>query len=339
MNITTLGIDLAKNSFSIAGMNQHNKFVLRKTLSRKKLLNFIANCPPCLIGMEACSGAHYWSREFKQFGHQVGIIAAKFVQPYRKGGKNDNNDAEAICEAVRRPNIWFVPEKTPEQQAMLCVHRIRQGLVSDRTAMVNQLRGLLSEFGIIIPKGRYAVNKAIPEILEDAENQLPPLARRMIAQLWQRIERVHQEILSYDRELSHIVRTNDIAKHLLTIPGVGEQTASGIIASVPDPRAFKNSRQFAAWLGLVPRQYTTGGNIRLGRITKRGDRYLRTCLVHGARAALSRIKEKDDHVSLWAKQLIERRGYLKAVVALAARNARLIWTLMVKQEDYRAMSA
>lgn len=336
-NLTTIGIDLAKTSFSVVGMDQQGKILFRKTLSRKKLLAFIATCPACLIGMEACSGAHYWGRAFRKLGHDIAIIAAKFVEPCRKNGKNDMNDAEAICEAVRRPNVWFVPVKTADQQAVLTLHRIRKGLVEERTRLLNQLRGLLSEFGIIIAKGRYPAQKAIPEILEDGDNGLPFLARRMIDRVWQRIKLVNEEILEYDRELSRLVREDDMAKRLMTIPGVGEQVATGVVASVPDPKLFKNSRQFAAWLGLVPRQYTTGGHIRLGRITKRGDSYLRTCLVHGARAAIANLKDKQDHVSCWVRELIARRGYLRAVVALAARNARLIWTLMMKKEDFKAM--
>jgi len=338
MNITTIGIDLAKNSFSLVGMNRHGKVMFRKTLSRKKLLGFIAQCPPCVISMEACSGAHYWGREFQKLGHQVRLIAVKFIEPYRKGGKNDNNDAEAICEAVSRPNIWFVPVKSPDQQAELCIHRIRQGLVSERTGMMNQLRGLLSEFGFIMPRGRHPAQNAIGGILEDAENGLPMLARRVINNLWQRIKQANEEIRGYDRELRELVKANSVARQIMTIPGVGEQTASGVVASVPDPRLFRNSRQFAAWLGLVPRQYTTGGKIKLGRITKRGDQYLRTCLVHGARAVVASLGDKQDRVSCWIRALIERRGYLRAVVALAARNARLIWTLMMKREDYRAIA-
>lgn len=337
MNITTLGIDLAKTSFSLVGMDEHGKVILRKTLRRNKLLPFIANLPPCLIGMEACSGAHYWGREFQALGHRIGVMAAKFVAPYRKGGKNDNNDAEAICEAVRRPNIWFVPVKSADQQAVLCLHRVRQSVIKERTALINQLRGLLSEFGIVIAKGRYSAQTEIPRILEDADNGLPMLARQFIDDIWQRIQQANQQVLKYDRALYALVRTDPTAKRLMTIPGVGEQVATAISASVPDPRLFKNSRQFAAWLGLVPRQYTTGGHIRLGRITKRGDKYLRMCLVHGARAVIASLKDKQDQVSCWVRQLIERRGYLRAVVALAARNARLIWTLMMKKENYRAI--
>ena len=251
MNITTLGVDLAKTSFSLVGMDKHGKVVLRKTLTRSKLLPFIAQLPSCLIGMEACSGAHYWGREFRKLGHQVGQIAVKFVEPYRKGGKNDNTDAEAICEAVRRPNLHFVPIKTVDQQAELCLHRVRQSLVWDRTRQLNQLRGLLSEFGIVMAKGRYPAQNAIPGILEDAENGLPALARRVIQQLWQRIERINGDIAGYDRELTQLAKGNEDARRLMSIPGVAEQTATGVLASVPDIHQFNNGRQFAAWLGMA----------------------------------------------------------------------------------------
>lgn len=230
-NITTLGIDLAKNTFSLVGMDDRGIICLKKTLTRKKLLPFVAQLPACFIAMEACSGAHYWAKEFKSLGHTVGILAAKFVEPFRKGGKNDINDAEAICEAARHPSIHFVPVKTSDQQAILTIHRIRKGLIGERTDQINQLRGLLSEFGIVMPQGRYPAQNTIPLILEDAE---------------------------YDQEIRNSIKQDENAKRLETIPGVGELTASAIAASVPDPRLFKNARQFAAWLGLVPRQCTTG---------------------------------------------------------------------------------
>ena len=335
--IKTLGIDLAKNTFSLVGTDEHGKVIMRKTLSRRKLLPYIVQLNPCLIAMEACSGAHYWAREFKSIGHQVAIIAAKFIEPFRTGGKNDNNDAQAICEAATRPNIWHVPIKTIDQQAVMTLHRVRQGLIKERTTMINQLRGLLSEFGIVIAKGRYELQGKIQSILEDAENGLPHLARQMINNLWQRIKQANQQILSYDRTLAQQVREDTVAQRLMTIPGVGEQIATAVSANVPDPRLFKNSRQFCAWLGLVPRQFTTGGKVRLGRITKRGDKYLRMCLIHGARAVMANLRDKQDKVSCWVRELIARRGYLRAAVALAARNARLIWTLMVKQEDYKVV--
>jgi transposase len=271
----------------------------------------------------------------KKLGHRVGIMAPRFVAPYRKGGKNDGNDAEAICEAVGRPGMRFVPVKSDEQQAILCLHRIRQGLIKERTALINQLRGLLSEFGLILPKGRYSAQHDIPGILEDGDNGLPMLARRLLNDTYLRLRTLNEQILAYDRELNHLVKDSEPAQRLMTIPGIGAITATALLASVGDPRQFKNGRQFAAWLGLTPRQYTTGGKIRLGRITKKGDAYLRTLLIHGTRAVLSTIKDKDDKLSHWSRALIERRGYKRAAVALAAKNARIVWALMVRNETYR----
>lgn len=323
MNVTTIGIDLAKHTFSLHGVDSRGKTVFRKTLSRGKLLPFLARQPPCLIGMEACSGAHYWGRELMKRGHRVGIMAPRFVAPYRQGGKNDGNDAEAICEAVGRPGMRWVPVKSDEQQAVLSLHRIRQGLIKERTALINQLRGLLSEFGLIMPKGRYSAQHDIPGILEDAENGLPMLIRKLLHDTWLRLKTLND---------------SEPAKRLMTIPGIGAITATALLASVGDPKQFKNGRQFATWLGLTPRQYTTGGKIRLGRITKKGDAYLRTLLIHGTRAVLSTVKDKQDRLSIWTKTLIERRGYKRAAVALAAKNARILWALMIKGETYRMKS-
>jgi transposase len=338
MSVSAIGIDLAKNTFSLHGVDEHGKVFLKKTVSRNKLLLTLANVPPCLIGMEACSGAHYWAREISKLGHDVRIMAPKFVIPYRKGGKNDNNDAAAICEAVTRPDMRFVPAKSAEQQALLSLHRVRQGLITQRTALINQLRGLLSEFGIVIPKGRYQTHDYVPDILEDGENGLPALARELINDVWQRYRTTCEEVLSADRKISALARESEQASRLMTIPGIGELSATAMVASV-DPKQFENSRQVAAWLGLTPRQYTTGGHIRLGRITKQGDNYLRMCLVHGARAVVANLRDKQDKVSCWIRELIARRGYKRAIVAVAARNARLIWTLLVKQEDYRMVPA
>lgn len=338
MSVSAIGIDLAKNSFSLHGIDEQGKARLRKTVSRKKLLDTLANVPPCLIGMEACSGAHYWARELSKLGHEVRIMAPKFVIPYRKGVKNDNNDAEAICEALTRPNMRFVPIKSAEQQAVLSLHRVRQGLITQRTALINQLRGLLSEFGIVMPAGRYKTHEQVPYILEDAENGLPILAREVIHEVWQRYLTTCEEVLKADRRLSALARESEQARRLMTIPGVGELIATAMVAAI-DPKMFDNSRQLPAWLGLTPRQYTTGGNVRLGRITKHGDKYLRMGLVHGARAVIANLGDKQDKVSCWLRDLVERRGYKRAIVALAARNARLIWTLLVKQEDYRVLPA
>lgn len=339
MNITTIGIDLAKHSFSLHGIDQHGKVVLRKTMSRGKLLGFMAQLPPCVVGMEACSGAHYWGREFVKLGHQVGIMAPRFVAPYRKNEKNDSNDAEAICEAATRPSMRFVPVKSAEQQAVLVLHRIRAGLVKERTALINQLRGLLTEFGIVMPVGRYSAQEALPAILEDADNALPHLARRLLADAHDRLLKVNEQIRAYDRELETLARESEAARRLMTIPGIGAVTATALVASVGDPSQFHSGRQFAAWLGLVPRQYTTGGKVRLGRITKRGDVYLRTLLIHGTRAVLAALKDKNDRVSQWVRELVARRGYKRAVVALAAKNARILWAMLMQRRDYELKAA
>jgi transposase len=337
MNVTTIGIDLAKNTFSLCGSNVHGKVLFRKTLQRDKLLAFIAQQPPCLIGMEACSGAHYWARQFQSLGHTIGIMAPKFVTPFRKGGKNDSNDAAAIAQAVAHPEMHFVTVKSAEQQAALCLHRLREGLVADRTAQVNRLRGLLSEFGIVIPQGFGEAKRTIPAILDDTNNALPVLARRLLRDAYDHLEHIHQQVLAYDREIESIARLNEDAKRLTAIPGIGPITATALLATVGDFKQFKNGRQFAAWLGLTPRQYTTGGKTRLGRITKRGDVYLRTLLIHGARSVVARREQKLDAVGHWIKALVNRAGFKCAAVALAAKQARMVWAIMTKQSEYTAV--
>ena len=339
MNVTTVGIDLAKNVFSVHGVDGHGKVVLKKTVSRGRLLECFANLPPCVVGMEACSGAHHWARALRDQGHDARIIAPRFVIPYRKSGKNDGNDAEAICEAVSRPAMRFVPVKSAEQQAILCLHRIRAGLVAERTAQINQIRGLMSEFGLIMPKGRYPAQHHIPDLLEDADNGLPSLARRLLADVWQRVLQLNEQILAYDREMEALARQSETAKRLMSIPGIGAITATALIASIADPGQFKSGRQLAAWLGLTPRQYSTGGKTRLGRITKQGDKYLRMLLIHGTRAVLATLRDKQDRISCWLRELIARRGYKRAAVALAAKNARIIWALLTHGEDYRLQPA
>jgi transposase len=339
MNLTTIGIDLAKNTFSLHGTDAQGKTVLKKTVSRAKLLEFFANLPPCIVGMEACTGAHHWARGLLALGHDARIIAPRFVIPYRKNGKNDGNDAEAICEAVSRPAMRFVPVKSSEQQAILCLHRIRQQVVTERTAQINQIRGLLSEFGLIMPRGRYSAQHHIPDILENADNGLPNLARRLLDDVWHRIRQLNQQILAYDRELDALARQNEHAKQLMTIPGIGATTATALVASIGDPKQFRNGRQLAAWLGLTPRQYSTGGKSRLGRITKQGDKYLRMLLIHGTRAVLAALRDKQDRTSCWLRELIARRGYKRAAVALAAKNARVVWVILNRGESYRSDNA
>jgi transposase len=337
MKITTIGIDLAKQSYSVHGVDAHGKVMLRKTLSRAKLLELMAQLEPCLVGTEACGGAHDMARRLMAMGHTVRLMAAKFVHPYRKSQKNDGNDAEAICEAVGRPSMRFVPVKSAEQEALLTVHRVRGELVQARTALINQLRGLLVEFGIVMPKGRYQFRAQVGGWLSD--ERVPSLARQVLSELNACIRSLDQDILGYDRRLEAIARQSEPVQRIMAIGGVGPITATAMVASIAEAKVFKNGRELAAWLGLVPRQYSTGGKPRLGRITKRGDVYLRTLLVHGARAALTIMARRGDRLALWARALIARRGFKKACVALAAKNARTIWALLAKGEAYRAPDA
>lgn len=335
MVIKAIGIDLAKSVFSLYGIDDHGKCVLRKTVKRHQLLNEIAKIPKCLIGMEACSSAQHWAHEFIKLGHDARIMPARFVIPYRKSQKNDSNDAEAICEAVTRPNMRFVAIKSAEQQAVLCLHRLRRGLIKDRTARINRLRGLLAEYGFAAPKGRYPGQTTMYALLEDAENSLPDLARRLLKECWDSIEALSKEIQSYDRQLSELAKQSESAKRLMTIPGIGEITATGLVATISDGKQYDNGRQLAAWLGLVPRQYSTGGKPRLGRISKQGDSYLRTLLIHGARAVVSTCKDKEDKLSLWIKSLLARVGFAKTTVALAAKNARIAWALLTRETEFK----
>jgi transposase len=322
--VSTVGIDLAKNVFSVHGVDAHGVVMIRRTVSRAKLAELVAQLPPCLIGMEACSGAHEWARRFAGFGHTVKLMAPKFVTPYRKSGKNDGNDAEAICEAVARPNMRFVPIKSVEQQAELTLHRVRQGFVEERTASLNRIRGLLAEFGYVLPLRAAEVRRHVPELLE----KLPIRVANCVRDLLEHALRLEAKALEYEREIRAQVRSNALAQRAQTRQGIGPTTASALVATVGNAIDFKNGRQFAAWLGLVPRQYSTGGKTRLGHITKRGDPYLRTLLVMGARAVLQRAARLNDPFSRWALAVQQRRGYHRACIAVAAKNARVAWALL-----------
>ena len=265
--ITTLGIDLAKRVFALHGVNAAGRVVLRRMCRRDELTGIVAQLPPCLLGMEACSGAHEWGRQFERFGHTVRLMAPKFVRPYRKAGKNDYHDAEAICEAVARPNMRFVPVKSLEQQATLCLHRVRQGFVEERTATINRIRGLLSEFGFVLPQKAIAVRRGLPPLLD----RLPALARQALTDLYAHLSLLDERIRDYERQIVQLARQNEAACRLRAITGVGPIIALAMVATVGDARSFDSGRQFAAWLGLVPRQWSSGGKIRLGRITRRGD--------------------------------------------------------------------
>ncbi len=330
--ITTVGIDLAKSVFSVHAIDEGGAVLIRKTVSRSKLVAMVAQWPACVIGMEACSGAHEWARRFQEFGHTVRIMAPRFVVPYRKSGKNDGNDAEAICEAVLRPNMRFVPVKSAEQQALLTLHRVRQGFVEERTATVNRIRGLLAEFGVVLPSRVIEVRRGAAR----ASESLPALARHAIADLLEHLRALDARISAYERELEQLARSSAAATRLMAINGVGPMTALATVASVGPAHEFKNGRQFAAWLGLVPRQWSTGGKTRLGHITRRGDAYLRTLLILGARAMLQMAARRTDKLSRWALAVKARCGYHKAVVAVAAKNARIIWALLASGSTFRS---
>jgi transposase len=335
MSIVTVGIDLAKNVFAVHGVDDNGKAVLVKPkVSREQLLPLMAQLPPCVIGMEACSGAHHWARQFRPHGHTIRLMAPKFVTPYRmsgKRGKNDAADAAAICEAVTRPNMRFVPVKEEHQQIILCLHRTRQGFVEERTATYNRLRGLLSEFGIVLPQKVACLRREIGAHLED----LPGYANQCVGDLLAHADQLDARIEAYDRIIAKAARDDARSKRLMTLPGIGPNTASAMLASIGGGHDFKNGRQVAAWIGLTPGQYSSGGKARLGRITKAGENYLRSLLVMGARAVLSGLGEKQDRFSRWARNLLERRGYWRAVVAIAAKNARLAWAVLKYGEDFR----
>lgn len=334
MKITTIGIDLAKEMFQIHGVDAHGKAVLRKQLRRSEMAKFFSNLEPCLIGMEACGSAHHWARKLGEFGHTVKLMAPQFVKPYVKTNKNDMADAEAICEAVSRPNMRFVPMKNIEQQAILSVHRARQGFVKARTAQGNQIRGLLSEFGIVIPQGICSITKRMPDILEDAENDLPGTMRQLLERLNNHLKELDRQVEELEFKIKLWHKENELSRKLEAIPGIGPITASAIVATVGSASEFKNGRQLAAWMGLVPRQHSSGGKQNLLGISKRGDTYLRTLLIHGARAVV-RFAENKAVPNQWLCKLMGRRNKNVATVALANKNARIIWALLAKGTTYR----
>jgi transposase len=321
--------------FAVHGVNETGAVALRQPkVARGKLNALVVSLPPCVIGIEACSGAHYWARQFQAHGHTVRLMAPKLVTPYRmsgKRGKNDAADAAAICEAVQRPNMRFVPVKSEEQQSRLMVHRARQGFVAARTATINRIRGLLSELGIVLPLKAEVVRREACNHLED----LPGYANTVIGDLLSEVSHLDERIKQYDAHVRAMARDCTAAQQLMQLMGIGETTATTIVAMVGNAREFDSGRQFAAWIGLVPGQYSSGGKTRLGRITKAGDAYLRSLLVLGARSVLNAAANKTDSLSRWAMALRERRGYWKAVVAIAAKNARMAWAVLTKGESFK----
>lgn len=335
MQGTRIGLDIAKSVFQVHGVDAHGKVMVRKQLSRSKVLPFFAQLPVCRIGMEACGSAHDWGRELQKLGHDVRLMAVQLIKPYRTKQKNDRNDAEAICEAVSRPQMRFVPIKTVEQQAVLTVHRARELLVTERTAVANQIRGLLLEYGVAIAPGIQRLRRELPNVLSAADDTLPTLARTVVTELKARLLELDERIAGHDRQIAQVARQNEAAKRLMRVEGVGPITATAVVATVGDAKAFHHGRQFAAWLGLVPKQFSTGGKPLLGRITKRGNVYLRTLLIHGARAVLQSTGKRTDAKSVWVEEVRRRRGDNIAAVALAAKHARILWALLAREHEYR----
>lgn len=337
-NITTLGIDIAKNVFQLHGIDKNGKVLLQKRVSRKQLPTTIANLSPCLIGMEACATSNYWALKFNALGHTVKLMSPQYVKPYVKTNKNDMRDAEAICEAVTRPTMRFVAIKSKEQQAIQNLHRIRERLVKNRTALVNQIRSLIGEYGVVIPQGPQHVKGKIFSLLEIHAQELTPLMIRSLKKLYEEFEGLNKAIKDQEDEIKRIAKEQDVCQRLMTLRGVGPITATALVSAIGDINIFKNGRALAAWLGLVPRQHSSGNKQVLLGITKRGDKYLRKLLIHGARSGLSRKKS----LSEFEANLIARRGIQKAYVAFANRNARIVWAIMKNgteyQPDYRKIA-
>jgi len=339
MKVTAIGVDLAKNLIQLHGVDAQGKAALKKQLKRNQVLSFFANLSPCVIGMEACAGAHHWARKLESFGHRVKLMAPQFVKPYVKTNKNDAADAEAICEAVTRPSMRFVPTKNIEQQAVLALHRARQGFVKARTAQANQIRGLLAEYGIVIPQGLSHISKRVPMVVEDGESELPGVFRQLLQRLVEHLKEIDRQVLELEARIQLWHRQNEASRKLAQIPGIGPITASALVASIGDAKSFANGRQLAAWLGLVPRQHSSGGKQVLLGISKRGDVYLRTLLILGARAVLRILDQKTDCTQAWLKRLLARRNSNVAAVALANKNARIVWALLAHGREYDAAYA
>lgn len=333
-----VGVDLAKRVIQVNSVDQAGRLVTAKALPRDKFMAWCAQLPPgCVVAMEACGGAHHWARKLRAMGFDVRLIAGNFVGPYRmqgKSGKNDANDAAAVCEAASRPCMRFVPIKTPEQQAMLAVHRLREGYKEERTACINRIRGLLTEFGLVFAQSPDALRRALPEALEDASNELPSLARMALQRAHLHWVELECHIAWCNERIDAHVRSDAQARSAAQLCGIGPVTASALVASVGDFTQFKSGAQFGSWLGLVPSQNSSGGKASLGRITKRGDDYLRTLLIQGAKSAVMTAHKRTDKISQWLVQLLSRVGWQKAVVALANKNARILWAVLARGRTF-----
>lgn len=334
--VMVLGIDLAKRSFQLHGVDHRGEVVLRKQLNRSKLAAFMAQLPACTVGMEACGGAHHWSRVFKSYGHTVRMMAPQFVKPYVKSNKNDAVDAEAICEAVQRPSMRFVPMKSIEQQDLQSLHRIRSQVVARRTAQSNQIRGLLLEYGITIPQGIRYVRTQVPAILEAADNGLSGLFRELLHELYEELVYLDERVQRLEGKLSHLCEQNEDCQRLRSIQGIGVLSATALVAAIGDIEAFRSGRELAAWIGLVPKQHSTGGKSTLMGISKRGDAYLRTLLIHGGRTVVRVAHKYRTRHCRWVSDVEQRRGKNIAAVAVANKNARIAWALLNRKTSYQA---
>lgn len=332
-----IAIDLAKNVFQVCGMNTRQKVTFNKQLRRTELAAFMHNQPPLEVVMEACYSSHYWGRCFEAMGHTVKLLPAQHVAPFVRGNKSDHNDALAIAEAARRPHITPVPIKTVEQQDIQALHRLRERYVSQRTALINQTRGLLSEYGIIAPLGHKAFCVLLREVSQPGARQLSTVLKIQVSQITDEYYGLTNRVKELTDTLKALAVANPLCERLMTIPGIGVINATAIVSAIGNGSQFANGREFAVWLGLTPRQFSSGESFKSAGITKRGNRYLRKQLVHGARAVLSRSKQKTDPLSRWINQLVARRGVQKACVALAARLARIAWVLLQRQENYNAL--
>ncbi len=334
MKVTRIGIDLAKNVFQIHGVDRSERTVLTRQLRRNQMLEFFQKLEACLIGMEACASAHHWARTLAAMGHTVKLIAPQFVKAYVKGNKNDANDAEAICEAVGRPTMRFVPIKTVEQQNIQALHRIRSELVHQRTAKVNQIRGLLGEYGLTVSQGVSNLRRALPDMLEDAENGLMMDFRVLLMGLREDLVYLDERIKAQDQAITQLAHAHADARRLMQLRGIGPITATALVASLGSGKQFKRGRDASAWIGIVPGQHSSGGKDKLLGISKRGDAYLRTLLIHGARSVIKTCKDKDDKLSRWVQSLCSRRNKNVAAVALANKTMRMAWALLTNEADY-----
>ena len=337
--ITTIGFDIAKSVFQVHCVDAEGKVVLRRQLKRRYVLAFFQKLPPCLVGIEACASAHHWSRELQALGHTVRLMPPAYVKPYVKRHKNDATDAEAICEAVTRPNMRFVATKTPEQQSCLTLHRTRHLFIRQQTMVINAIRAHLAEFGIVAPVGRNGVEQLLSVAANSNDKRLPEFARACVAALGAQLRMLKAQILEFDRMINAWHRSNEASRRLDDIPGVGPTLATALVASVADPKVFRSGRDFSAWIGLVPKQNSSGGKDRLGNISKRGDRYLRSLFTAGALAVIRYAKIHGTKHRPWLTALLARRPTKVAAIALANKIARMAWAMMARAERYKEPAA